>query len=221
MLPDFSAVILDMDGLVIDTETTYCIAWRQAALSMGHEISAEFCLSLSGLHFQSVEQKMKDICGPKFHLDEFHKLSGDYWRQHVQQNGIEVKSGFYQLLDVIKQADLAYCLATNSLEANANECLTIAGIRHLFSTVITRDHVDSGKPSPDIFIKAAEQLETPIKGCLVVEDSRTGLEAAQKSGAFVVLIPSVLPVEPETAAMAGLIMNDLAELAAEIKVKFT
>ena len=91
----------------------------------------------------------------------------------------------------------------------------------MFSTVITRDYVDSGKPSPDIFIKAADQMEAPIKDCLVVEDSRTGLEAAQNAGAFAVLIPSVLPLDPETAAMADLIMNDLAELAAEIKVKFT
>ena len=221
MLPDFSAVILDMDGLVIDTETTYCIAWRKAALSMGHEISTEFCKSLSGLYYQSVENKMKELCGPEFHLDEFRKLSGEHWQQHVQHNGIELKSGFFQLLDAIKQAGLEFCLATNSLEANANECLEIAGIRHLFSTVITRDHVDSGKPSPDIFIKAAEQMATPIKDCLVVEDSRTGLEAAQHAGAFSVLIPSVLPVDSETTALADLIMNDLVELAAEIKVKFT
>lgn len=221
MLPDFSAVILDMDGLVIDTEKTYCIAWRQAALSLGYEISEQFFISLSGLHYQSVEQKIREICGAGLQLDDFRRLSGEIWRHHVAQNGIEVKSGFYQLLDVIKQANLKYCLATNSLEFNANECLSIAGIRHFFSIVIARDHVESGKPSPDLFFKAAEQMDTQITRCLVVEDSATGLEAAINAGAFAVLVPSVHPVAPKTAAMADLILNDLAGLAAEIEVKFT
>ncbi len=221
MLPDFSAVILDMDGLIINTEETYCFAWRQAALAMGYEISELFFQSLCGLHYQSVESKISEACGPGLKLDQFRRLSGEIWRNYVAQHGIEVRKGLFELLDVIKRTNLKYCLATNSLEDNANECLSIAGIRSLFSTVIARDHVKSGKPSPDLFFKASETMGMQITGCLVVEDSATGLQAARNAGAFSVLVPSVLPVAPETASMADLILNDLAELADEIEAKFT
>ena len=57
-LSDFSAVIFDMDGLVLDTETTYFVAWQQAAKAMGYVLSESFCLSLSGLHYKDIEPKL-------------------------------------------------------------------------------------------------------------------------------------------------------------------
>ncbi|OYV22325.1 MAG: HAD-superfamily hydrolase, partial [Methylococcaceae bacterium NSO1] len=57
-LSDISAVIFDMDGLVLDTETTYFVAWQQAAKAMGYALSETFCLSLSGLHYKDVELKL-------------------------------------------------------------------------------------------------------------------------------------------------------------------
>lgn len=221
MLPDFSAVILDMDGLVINTEETYCFAWRQAALSIGYEISEQFFQSLCGLHYQAVEKRISEVCGPELQMDLFRRRSGEIWRSYVAEHGIEVRKGLFQLLEVINRENLKYCLATNSLAHNANECLSIAGIRDLFNSVITRDQVTSGKPSPDLFFKASELMGMQITGCLVVEDSNTGLQAARSAGAFSVLVPSVWPVAPETASKADLILNDLAELADEIEAKFT
>ncbi|MGR9037024.1 MAG: HAD family phosphatase, partial [Gammaproteobacteria bacterium] len=55
---DFSAVIFDMDGLVLDTESTYRLAWQRAALAMGHELSEPFFTALSGLPAPEVERKL-------------------------------------------------------------------------------------------------------------------------------------------------------------------
>ena len=209
---DFSAVIFDMDGLVLDTESTYRAAWRQAALALGHEFDESFFLALSGLQSRDVEQALRVYCGDGFNLNEFNRLSALYWRRHVYAHGIEVKHGFRLLLEFLIRQNIPYCLATNSSAANAYECLELAGLKDVFAIVVTRDQVRQGKPAPDIFIEAAACLAVPIDRCLVLEDSHAGIEAASRAGALPVLIPSVLPVDALTAGLCEGMANDLEQL---------
>jgi len=209
-LSDFSAVIFDMDGLVLDTESTYCVAWQQSAKAMGYELSDAFCLSLSGLHNKDVELELMALCGADFNLPEFNRLSGHFWHDHVKAHGIKIKHGFTQLLDFLIEQQMPYCLATNSRAANAQQCLELAGLKDVFSTIISRDDVQQGKPEPDIFLKAAEQLQVNINQCLVLEDSHAGIVAASRAGAFSLFIPSTLPVDPLTVELSDLMMADLA-----------
>lgn len=216
-LADFSAVIFDMDGLVLDTESTYSIAWQQAASVMGYAFSTEFCLSLSGLHYQDIELKLLDTCGGEFDLKAFNRLSGECWRDHVKCHGIKIKHGFTGLLDVLIRQNMPYCLATNSRTVNALECLELAGISEVFSIIVTRDHVQRGKPEPDIFLQAAKLLQVDINRCLVLEDSHAGIVAASRAGAVSVLIPSTAQVDPLTIELCDLMVADLAQLAGFIK----
>ena len=216
-LPAFTALILDMDGLLLDTEITYLKAWQQAALSQGYDLDEQFCLSLTGLHYQAVEQQLMAYCDRKLNLDEFRLASGRYWRQHAKRYGIALRYGFEPLLEVIHRLDIPYCLATNSLGSNADECLQFAGVRELFPDIISRDLVMNGKPAPDIFIKAAKVLGAEITDCLVAEDSVTRIEAAKNAGAFSVFIPSVLPVDAQMAEKPDLILDNLADLAIMIE----
>ncbi|MFU8788967.1 MAG: HAD family hydrolase [Methylobacter sp.] len=211
-LADFSAVIFDMDGLVLDTESTYSIAWQQAARMMGYVFSADFCLSLSGLHYQAIELKLLDTCGDEFDLHTFNRLSGECWRDHVKCQGITIKHGFSGLLEVLIRQHIPYCLATNSRTANALECLELAGIDGVFSVIVTRDHVQHGKPEPDVFLHAAKLLQVDIKRCLVLEDSHAGVVAAYRAGAVSVFIPSTAQVDPLTVDLCDLMVADLAQL---------
>jgi beta-phosphoglucomutase len=216
-LSDFSAVIFDMDGLVLDTETTYFVAWQQAAKAMGYTLSEAFCLSLSGLHYKDIELKLMASCGADFNLQAFNHLSGIFWREQVNAHGINIKHGFIQLLEFIVQQQIPYCLATNSRAVNAYECLEFAGIKEVFSTIITRDDVEYGKPAPDIFLKAAELLQVPISQCLVLEDSYAGIEAASRAGAFSVFVPSTAPVDPMAVELCDLMRIDLAHTLITLK----
>ncbi len=218
-LSDFSAVIFDMDGLVLDTETGYFVAWQQAANAMGYELSEAFCLSLSGLHYKDVELKLMAWCGADFNMQAFNHLSGIFWREHVHTHGINIKHGFAELLEYIIQQQIPYCLATNSRAVNAYECLELAGIKDVFSTIISRDDVQYGKPEPDIFLKAAELLQVSIRQCLVLEDSHAGILAASRAGAFSVFVPSTDPVDPLTVELCDVMMIDLANTLMSLKAE--
>jgi beta-phosphoglucomutase len=211
-LTDFSAVIFDMDGLVLDTESTYGIAWQQAAAVMGYRFSDAFCQSCSGLNGSDIERKLIEQCGAGFDLQTFSRLSGNFWRDHVNANGIKIKRGFNELLALLSKQNIPYCLATNSLAANASECLELAGIGQVFSIIVSRDQVQRGKPEPDVFLKAAEMLQVDIQSCLVLEDSHAGIVAASRAGAVSVFIPSIDRVDPITVELCDLMVGDLAQL---------
>jgi len=215
-LPDFTAVIFDMDGLVLDTEKTYFIAWQKAAVAMGYEWTKVFSHSLSGLQGLAVEQRIIDFYGANFDLKQFNQLGGKYWRDSVNKKGIPVKKGFFSLLERLKAKETPYCLATNSHKANAYECLQLAKLDGVFSYVITRDDVERGKPAPDIFLLAAKKLNQSISTCLVLEDSATGIQAAHKAGSYIAFVPSVLPIDEETAKLAHHVFDDLDALASQL-----
>ncbi len=211
-LNDFSAVIFDMDGLVLDTESSYCLAWQKAALELGYRLSDSFCMALSGLPGPAIEHRLLGHLGGDLPLTVFRQLSSHYWQEHVSRHGIAVKHGVADWLNHLNRQQIPYCMATNSRLANALQCLQWAGMVDAFAMVISRDDVAEGKPDPAIFWLAAERLQVAITNCLVLEDSHTGIVAASRAGAFAAYIPSVLPADTAAIGLCDVMADDLAVL---------
>jgi beta-phosphoglucomutase len=209
---DISAVIFDMDGLVLDTEKTYRAAWREAGQSMGVDFPDEFLEALAGLAGDEVLLRIGSFCGSGFEPDEFTELTAACWRDYVSAHGIEVKTGFHTLRDYLDRESIPFCLATNSALVNAEACLRLAGLAGVFPVVIARDHVPRPKPAPDIFLRAASALQVPTGRCVVLEDSPAGIEAAFEAEALPVMVPSMRPVDAATLGRCRFVLNDLAEL---------
>lgn len=207
------AVIFDMDGLVLDSESTYVQAWRLAADALGFTMPAQFWAGLSGCSGKMVSQGLLDQCGADFDLERFQQLSSACWFDHVQQHGIAVKPGFFALLDVLAQRGLPFCLATNSALAAAQQCLSWAGLTDIFPCIVTADAWRAAKPAPDIFLQASAELAQPIQDCLVLEDSQIGIRAALAAGAPCVFVPSAKPVDAWAAEHADYLMDDLHQVA--------
>lgn len=212
----FSAVIFDLDGLVLDTESTYQLAWQHAARLMGYDLSDDFCQSLSGLSGALVQEKLLAECGADLDLNDFHRHASEHWQAYIKQQPIALKHGFLPLLHHIQQQSLPYAIATNSPRKNALQCLVSAGIDTEFSLLISRDDVKQSKPAPDIFLTAAAQLQTPIAHCLVLEDSHTGVLAAHQAGAMVCYVPSTKPIT-ETLALSHFVFADLMQVLAALR----
>jgi len=190
MLPDFAAVILDLDGLTLDTESTYSYAWKQAAKEFGVQLDEEFCHRLFGRHADDVMQALAGKIGSGFDRSRFYELAAAFWRTHVAAHGIGKMPGLDGLLDILVRERIPYALATNSDGPYARECLRVSGVSQRFPMVVTRDQVAKGKPAPDLVLEAAKRLDAPPGRCLVLEDSETGLLAARSAGALPVLVLS-------------------------------
>lgn len=217
---DFKAIIFDMDGLVLDSETGYFAAWQQAAAEMGYSLDEQFCTSLSGTHGPLISQRLIAHCGAAFDIQRFYALSSHYWLQQVQQQGIPVKRGFFLLLQRIRDLKLTFCLATNSRRQDAEICLNYAGLSEVFSCMITRDDVKTPKPAPDVFLKAADALGFASKDCLVLEDSPVGVAAAVAANCSCIYVPSYLPADEQAARLADRVLTDLIQVADFISAEF-
>ena len=187
-LPPFTALILDMDGLVLDSETTYCQAWRRAAAELGHQLDEVFLQSLFGRHADDVVRLLAASLGPDFDRQRFFQTAERHWFDHIQSSGIPRMPGVDVLLKVVRERTIRFALATNSDAHYARLCLRMGGLEGVFPVIVTRDQVASGKPEPDVFLEAARRLEIEPEVCLVLEDSETGLLAARAAGMQAVLI---------------------------------
>ena len=212
--PSFRAVVMDMDGLALDTEATYCHAWRTAAAELGFDLTAEFCRSLFGHHVDDVKRALVEAFGSDLDLRRFHESAQRHWYVHLEANGVSKMPHLDRLLGVLGDRGLPYALATNSDAPYALEVLRRSGALDQFPVIVTRDQVAMGKPDPALFLEAARRLGVPAADCLGLEDSEAGLLACTRAGMIPVWIPPRQALISSRAPREGIwILPSLGALA--------
>jgi beta-phosphoglucomutase family hydrolase len=208
------ALIFDMDGLMLDSEPLYQEAWAAAAQELGYTIDAELYMSLVGRSSAEADRMFIQIFGDTFPVQAFNQRWDELWRELIKSKGIALQPGLLPLLDWVEHKAMPKAVGTSSNRAEAEACLSLAGIRDRFSILVTVDQVAAGKPAPDIFLEAARRLETAPEQCLVLEDSNAGVQAAQAAGMAVVMVPDLQEPTEATRAIAQQILPSLHEVLA-------
>ncbi|NJD08388.1 MAG: HAD family phosphatase [Methylococcaceae bacterium] len=217
LLPRFEGVILDMDGLALDTEPAYSDAWRKAAGDLGFELTPEACGVLAGHHADHVRREFQRMMGERFDPARFYPLAETYWRETVRR-GIARMPGLDELLNQLEQRRIPRLLATNSDRRYALECLRYAGAERLIPGMVCRSDVARGKPEPDLVEAAARRLGLEPSLCLVLEDSAAGLIAARRAGAIPVLV-NAKPARDRLISLARWYFNDLHEVVDWLRLR--
>lgn len=197
---------------MLDSESLYQEAWQVATAELGYQLDAELYLSLVGRSNAAAERAFIQVYGPEFPVATFRKSWEAHWHQLVEVRGIPVKPGLLALLNWVEEQSIPKAVGTSSNLKEAELCLTAAGIRDRFSTLVTVDQVAAGKPAPDIFLAAAHRLGTAPAQCLVLEDSNAGVKAAHAGGLPVVMVPDLQVPTQESQAIALDIYPSLHEV---------
>jgi HAD superfamily hydrolase (TIGR01509 family) len=212
-------VILDMDGLMLDTGPFYKSAWQEAVRRLGYRLSDEVFRSFSGKSDADSEAALLAELGPRFPLRRFQATWPELWQEEVRASGVPTKPGIPRLLETLRRHQVPTAVATSSPARRTELALRVARIAEFFAAVVTCEAVGRGKPAPDIFLEAARRLELPPSACVVLEDSDSGAQAAAAAGMRVIVIPDRLPPSHQTRALAAAIHAD-AETAIPVLLEF-
>jgi beta-phosphoglucomutase len=197
----FDAVVLDMDGLLVDSEVAYCQAWQSATSQLGFELRDDVFLDLVGRGNAEGEALLAARLGPAFPVERFQPLWRGLWSEYVGSHGLPTKPGARELLAFLVDSHLPFGLATSSEADAAAFTLRAAGIDDtLFGCIVTGDQVEHAKPAPDIYLEAARCLGVKPARCLAVEDSDAGIVSATTAGMQAIQVPDL---KPPTAVPPG------------------
>ncbi len=208
------AVLLDMDGTLLDTEKIYFDSLVAALHAHGYTDDAvALCQAMVGLPGPACEAMLLDRYGERFPLAEISRAFLVN-RDKFMEAGLPLKPGTLELLDGLAAADCPMAIVTSSSRRSAERHLSLAGIRSRFDTILTLDDVTRGKPSPDLYLLAGTRLGYAPQACVAVEDSNHGVTASHAAGAITIMVPDMAPPTDETRAKCAAVLPDLGAVLA-------
>lgn len=190
-------VIFDMDGLMFDTERLATVLWNQVGDELRIDMTEEFLDSFRGQNPTAIRNAFLQRFGREFDFDGCMGRKDELQHRYIEEKGVPLKEGLPELLEYLKGQDIRMAVATSTQQSLAEKMLKIAGVYEYFDAVAYGNKVKRSKPFPDIFQKVAEDLGVPMRECLVLEDSISGVQAGKAAGGYIIHIPDVVVVPEE------------------------
>ena len=210
------AVIFDMDGTLVDSETVSTKAWHKTAATMGIDVPDSLIRALIGLNAVLGKQVIAE------HFNGDTDLAERAFNMHmdifleIASTELELMPSARECLQKLQAAGYPLALATSTHRIRAVPRLERFGLESMFATLTCGNEVERSKPEPDIFLAAAKSLGVESARCAVVEDSFNGVRAGHAAGMHTFMIPDQVEPTAEIAALCTAVLPSLAELPAAI-----
>lgn len=174
------AFIFDLDGVIVDTAKYHYLAWQKIANQLGIEFTPEHNEELKGVsRVRSLELilQLGKIEASQEDKDKWlTQKNEDYLSYLVDMDESELLTGILPVLRYLKEKK--QLIALGSASKNARPILEKTGIIHYFDAIVDGNDVSNAKPDPEVFLRAAELLNTAPENAIVFEDSVAGIQAA-------------------------------------------
>ncbi len=204
------AVIFDMDGVLIDTEKYYFSCWLQASKEAGFPFTKEQALSLRSCDARVAEKRMKEIFGEKFDYYAIRERRRQLVKETLEQCGLEKKPEVEETLKFLRAKGIKTAVATATPLDRTKEHLTELGIIEFFDSIVSAKEVEHGKPAPDVYLYACEQIGEKPEECIAVEDSPNGILSAYRAGLKPVMVPDLTHPDEELKLLLFGCVNSLS-----------
>lgn len=210
----FKAVVFDMDGVITDTEKLY----RRYQLEEGKkygipdDVMIRACERIAGGNKVSNKKPFEEIVGRGIDYYEFREGVMKSLDHHVNTLGVDLKYGVKETLAYLKEKGILIGLATSTIRERAIKYLVAHDIYGYFDKLIFGNMVEHGKPAPDIYLKACEELGVEPEASVAVEDSINGIISAGRAGLYPVMVIDLIQPKEEIKPYVKQIYEDVTRL---------
>jgi len=186
------AILWDMDGVIADSISFHFAAWQETFAKRGIKFTKEDFVKLFGTRNDFI---IHSVLGEKLCEEDIKIIAHEKETtfQAKAKGNIKPFPGVIKLLDTIKKGNFKLALASSAPKENIDLVTGELGIKESFNCVVCGNEVAESKPSPQIYLLAAEKLGAEPKDCVVIEDSPLGVKAAKAAGMSCLAVASTHP----------------------------
>jgi beta-phosphoglucomutase len=205
------AVIWDLDGVILDSANEHRRAWHRLAQDEGIMFTDADFWATFGKRNNDIIPHYWHVTSPA-HLQELADRKEAYFREFVRESAAFLP-GARELMSALHEAGFAQALASSTPLMNIALIDELLGLSRYLSALVSGESVAHGKPAPDIFLKAAEELGIAPRACVVIEDAVAGVEAAHRASMACIAVAGDRDLPG--LRVADLLVHDLAGVTVE------
>ena len=181
---NFSALVSDLDGTLMDSEPVHCAAWLAVLSEQGLDFDADWFEQWIGTSDRYLaEHVIQDYSLPGVSVRQLQRAKQQRYHHKIASEG-QTFTGIPEVLSRIA-SQFPVAIATNSSRSDADHAFQATRIDRFARAVVTADDVEQLKPAPDMYLRAAQLLDMAPERCIAVEDSPAGSQAAKAAGMYV------------------------------------
>ena len=217
-MKEITAVIFDMDGVLIDSQPLHYMADVESMKKYGVYKEQEFYEKYAGTTTPDRMRALNELFKLNADVDEMVAVREQMILDIMKKEEISPVRGITELLKSIKSKGMTTAVASSSGYELINMVLEKLGIAQYFDCITSGIDVKHGKPAPDVFLLAAERINKSPEECVVVEDSENGVNAAVAAG-----MKSVGYINPTSGKQcldkANIVIDDFRKIDADVIYK--
>ena len=176
------AVLWDLDGTLVDSEEYHWRAWKETLDRAGVAITHQDFLSSFGQRNDAILARWLGENAGAGKIEQIGNDKEERYREMVRHEGLLPLPGAAEWVERLHHEGWRQAIASSAPRSNVETVLDALRLRPWFQACVSAEDVREGKPAPDVFLTAAARLGAEPHGCVVVEDARAGIQAAQRAG---------------------------------------
>ncbi|NOZ29344.1 MAG: beta-phosphoglucomutase family hydrolase [Chloroflexi bacterium] len=193
------AVLWDLDGVIADTKALHLESWRVTLAELGVRLDEEAFHQAFGMRNSEGIPRMLGRPASSEEIQRIGQRKEALFREMLRGR-LQPVPGVREWIARLRERGWRQAVASSAPRRNITAMLEELGLSEAFDATICGEELNTGKPDPEIFLRAAEAVGVPPERCVVVEDAMVGVEAARRAGMKCIAVTTTHPAPDLVAA---------------------